>query len=74
MNGIHIIDPKRMVTCQFLFLHAFNSTLNLQKMDSYSFPDLQRWAAEDNVFGFLTPKGEIKKHWYKTPQVGNFSI
>jgi len=39
-------------------------------MDSYSFPDLQRWAAEGNVFGFLTPKGEIKKHWYKTPQVG----
>lgn len=70
MNGIHIIDPKRMVRLRSCHESTHSHSFwHQKKMDSYCFADLQRWAVHGHVFGFLTPKGEIQRHWYKTPQV-----
>jgi hypothetical protein len=37
-------------------------------MNTYTYTDLKEWESDKNLFYFLTPKGEVKKHIYKTPQ------
>lgn len=37
-------------------------------MNTYTYTDLKEWESDKDLFYFLTPKGEVKKHIYKTPQ------
>lgn len=37
-------------------------------MNTYTYTDLKEWESDKNLFYFLTPKGEVKKHVYKSPQ------
>lgn len=38
-------------------------------MNTYSYTELKEWESDRDLFFFLTPKGEVKKHIYKTAQV-----